>query len=178
MFEWLPNWTTAEWATVVSAFGAAVAATASWVTVLVERRRQRDARKPNVVGAFAFTPDRRARLQFNNAGPGLAVQLGYLGVEEDHQYMGIVGTGFLGPGAEAHVRLPLRVEYTGKLSTFIWACRDVDNNLHVWADDGRSDRIPRKQVLAREGNTMGDLWRRMYPHVELPPPRTGPGKDG
>jgi hypothetical protein len=45
------------------------------VTILVDRRRQGEAMKPNVTASFGVAGN-FARLKFVNAGPGLAIQLG------------------------------------------------------------------------------------------------------
>jgi hypothetical protein len=97
----MADWSASEWAGVVAAFFAAVAATASWVTILTERRRQREAMKPNVSGGFSVSPQLVGRLVFANGGPGLAIGLAYVGVHRnkttEFKYQGYVGNGFCTP---------------------------------------------------------------------------------
>jgi hypothetical protein len=153
----------------MSAAFAAFAASASWATILLDRRRQREARRPTVQAGFTVTEDNVASIHFANGGPGLAVGLAYFGVlEGGFRYGGRVGTGFLVAGAEA--KAP--VEYLaqrGGVAQFIWFCTDVDNNVHVWANDGGYERIPARKYLAGKApRKFGDYFRRMYPNVEIP----------
>jgi hypothetical protein len=94
----LAFWSTSEWAGVLSAFWAAIAATASWVTIASDRRRQGEAMKPNVSAAFDVSSNLTGRITFVNAGPGLAIQLGYVGVDDDGRgplaTSALSGTGF------------------------------------------------------------------------------------
>jgi hypothetical protein len=165
----MPDWSTSEWASVLSTFLAAVAASASWVTIAVDRRRQREARRPTVQAGFNVTPDNVASIHFANGGPGLAVGLCYFGVlEEGFKFGEWVGTGFLAAGAEADAPLRYLAERRDT-AQFVWFCRDVDNNVHLWAYDGRYERIPaRKYLSGKAPGKFGDYFRRMYPDVEIP----------
>jgi hypothetical protein len=169
--NWLstPAWTTSEWASVLSTGFAAVAAAASWVTIIFDRRRQREARRPTVSAGFGVTPTNVASIRFVNGGPGLAVRLSHFGVlPGGFKYGGLVGTGFLGPGGEAVAPVQFLVERKGK-SEFVWFCTDVDNNVHLWAYDGRYECISaRKYLSGKAPKKPSDYFRRMYPDVEIP----------
>ena len=54
----MPDWSTSEWAGVLSAFWAAAAATASWFVIATDRKRQREALRPHVAAGFAVPPNR------------------------------------------------------------------------------------------------------------------------
>jgi len=150
-------------AQIVGAAFTAVAALAALLTVVVDLRRQREARVPQVTAALAVHRSRVGTLLFANAGPGLAVQLGFWGVIDGREVGAIVGRGLLFAGEEATVPLRFRIEEKGDVP-LTWAARDVDNNLHVWSYDGRYRRIPRDAVLRRSVSVNSqDLFREMYP---------------
>jgi hypothetical protein len=169
----VPEWSASEWASIAAAFWAAVAATASWVTILLDRRRQREAMQPHVKAGFNVLPTRVARLVFANGGPGLAIGIGYMGVHKDdereYKYGGFVGNGFLQAGGEHAIAIGQVTKAKGE-AQFVWFCNDVHNTVHVWAYDGRYQRIAAKDYLS--GNAprkFGDYFALMYPGVAIPP---------
>lgn len=46
---------------------------------------------------------------------------------------------------------------------FIWGCRDVDQRLHLWSNDGRHKRLKRGDYPKA-----ADAFSRMYPDVPVP----------
>jgi hypothetical protein len=86
-------------ASILGAAFTALAAAMALLTVLIDLRRQRRAREPNVSAGYCSPPSKADYIDFANAGPGLAVQLGYYGVASGGVFAGIVGSGHLFPGA-------------------------------------------------------------------------------
>jgi len=113
---------------------------------------------------------------FSNGGPGLAVGLCYLTVIGAETFGGYVGTGLLQSGAEWRERLVgVLTSSKGEAPPLVWTCRDVDDNAHVRAYHGGYRRFDRKLVVDpnREGFTLADSFRRMYPDVSLPTRHVG-----
>jgi hypothetical protein len=81
----VPDWTTSEWASVLSTLLAALAALAAWATVLAGWRQQR-AMVPHVTGGLGVPPTGQAQLSVANAGPGFAVALAYMLVAEGQKF--------------------------------------------------------------------------------------------
>ena len=50
----------------------------------------------------------------------------------------------------------------------IYACRDVDSNLHVYGNNGSYRMISRRRVLRRDRIGREDLFREIYPDVDIP----------
>jgi hypothetical protein len=158
-------------ATTITALFAAVAAVAAWATVTTEWLRQRKARQPNLSAGFL---DIRAtgaqKIEFVNAGPGLAIQLGYAIYANGLRHGGIVGTGHLQAG-ERHT-LDVPIEVTEKTAEFVWACRDIDQRLHVWSYAGEHKRLKKGEYP-----NMGECFALMYPQTALPPRNIGVADD-
>lgn len=161
-------WSAATWSA-IAAIGGAVAAVAACAAVVVDILRQRDARKPNVSAGYLSVAPGQDCIEFVNGGPGVAVALGYFGVDGQHKYGGMVGTGHLVPGTP--VRMAVVQVAQAATATFVWVCRDTDVNEHVWSYDGRYVRNSRRKVLKRagKGHTFGDAFLSMYPEVPIPP---------
>lgn len=168
----LAFWSTAEWASVVSAVGAAIAAIASWATIFLDHRRKEEAIRPNVSAGFGVTRDLVGRIVFANGGPGLAIQLAYIGVDDDGKgparYFGLVGNGFQQPGSEETVMVG-RVPSRSGEAHLVWICRDVENNMHVRGYDGSYRRISAKDYLDREHpSNLTDYFALVYPDIPMP----------
>lgn len=183
--RWLavPDWSTSEWASVLSTFLAAFAALAAWATVWAGWRQQRRARVPHVTGGLGVPPDGKAQLSVANAGPGFAVAAGFIGVAEGQAFGGMIGNGILAPGAESDQVLPVVLKKRSGQATFVIICRDVDNNAYLWAADGRSKRYSAKKVTKRKVPTKRhDLFHVMYPDTPLeeaaPPSAAGRSSGG
>jgi hypothetical protein len=161
----------ADAATTTTAIFAAVAAVAAWATVSTDWFRQRKARQPTVSAGFLDVRNTgEQRIEFVNMGPGLAIQLGYAIYANGLRHGGIVGTGHLQAGEKQTVDVPIRV--TGKTADFVWACRDVDQRLHVWSYSGKHKRLKKGEYP-----NMGESFRMMYPGVVLPPWNVGASED-
>jgi hypothetical protein len=67
---------------------------------------------------------------------------------------------------------PLRFRQVGErrgTATFVWFCRDVQNNAYVWGVDGSRHLIAASDYLALKGpKTSDDYFRLVYPDVLLP----------
>jgi len=159
----------AETATLLTAIFAAVAAGAAWATVGTDWLRQRKARHPNVSAGFLDMGERQA-IEFVNMGPGLAIQLGYAILANNIRDGGMVGTGHLQAGESQRVRVQVRV--TGRTADFVWACRDIDQRLHVWSYSGKHRRLRKGQYP-----NMGECFRMMYPTAFFPPRNVGMNED-
>lgn len=162
------NISAGETAAVASSFFAAVAATASWITVLADRKRQHELRKPHVSAILTVDQLNQGRIVFVNAGPGLAIRLGFYGVDTgpsgSRVYQGGVGAGFLPPGAEAEARVGQMTRRSGE-AHFIWLAADVDNNLYIWSIDGRYNHVGATDVLSRNVPNAQVLFTRFYPSI-------------
>jgi hypothetical protein len=157
----------ADTATTVTAIFAAVAAVAAWATVMTDWLRQRAARQPNVSAGFQdIQATDRSRIEFENMGPGLAIQLAYLLVAGGLRQNGIVGGGHLRAGERQAV--DVGIDVPGRRADFVWVCRDIDQRLHVWSYSGAHKRLKRGRYLS-----LGDCFRLMYPQVPLPPRNVG-----
>lgn len=88
---------------------AALAAAASWASVIQTRRFQRESIEPElhaqpvVIGAVG-RPQTELHFAILNAGPGLAKGVGYLFVAGDKYVLGFGASGFLRAGEEFRVR--------------------------------------------------------------------------
>jgi hypothetical protein len=162
----------ADIATIASAAFAAVAAGASWASVAAGRRRDRATREPNVSAGFLDLSSGGSEIEFINMGPGLAVKLGYLLHAGGHRPGGVVGRGHLKPGDHHTVRVKIPVP--GHTADFIWVCRDINRNLHVWSYAGDYRRLPKGSY---EKTNLEDSFRLMYPEIELPPRTPGAPAD-
>jgi hypothetical protein len=164
----------ADAATTFTAGFAAVAALAAWATVATDWWRQRKARQPNVSAGLLDYGDGRGAIEFVHAGPGLAIQLAYLlslGSPSGKRHGEIVGTGHLQAGERARVELGYSVP-RGETADFVWVCRDIDQRLHIWSNDGRHEHLQKGEYPK-----LGESFKRMYPNAFLAPPNVGATED-
>jgi hypothetical protein len=163
----------ADTTTTITAIFAAVAAFAAWATVAANLRRQRLDRQPNVSAGFLnIRRIGKQKIEFVNAGPGLAIQLGfflYAGPPEGLWSGGIVGNGHLQAGERDLVDVPLP---TLKTAEFVWACRDIDQRLHIWSYSGKHKRLKKGSYPSQD-----EAFRLMYPETTLPPRNVGATED-
>jgi hypothetical protein len=161
-------WTTAEWAQVVSAVSAGVAAIAAAIAVGLALRRQKLAIRPNLsAGVTRGVPSGKLGASFTNGGPGVAVQVGYMLVCGNFKKTGMVKDGHLATGEKAI----LDFDYLARADErayFVWACRDVDSNVYMWSSDWDSHRFSRRRWLKREDYSMESMFKLMYPNVAIP----------
>lgn len=171
----MPHWSTAEWATVVSAVGAAIAAISAAVSARSTLVSQRRARVPDVSGAVTITPSGELGASFANAGPGLASMVWYIAVTpEGRRCGGAVGDGHLVAGEKCKFPLALPSVDPDDRVRMVWTCRDVDNDVYFWSDDWRQKRISYRKFRRRKDRSLGAVFREMYPDVVVPP---RPGSD-
>jgi hypothetical protein len=157
--DWCVASTVTEWSPVGATVAAAIAALASLATVVLDMRRQRHARQPNVSGVATVDPRGDVVFRFTNAGPALAIQLGYSGRDEADDYGGTVGTGHLRAGEKATARPDGLHGTEGKEVRFAWMCLDIDGALHVWGANGarltmraygrRAERLNARQLFEK-----------------------------
>jgi hypothetical protein len=130
-----------DYTTMVSAFFAAVAATAAWFSVLQSRRLQRDAISPYLSGQ-ASQAEGGAPIEFavQNVGAGAAREVGFcviIGTEYMRGYAAPNMGGFFRPGDRRTIRTEFRSGGDGV--TGVVTCRDVAGNFHVFnLLDGRT----------------------------------------
>jgi hypothetical protein len=173
----------ADGATTATAIFAAVAALAAWATVATDRLRQRAARQPNVSVGFLSSRTsgntavelvkERAAIEFINMGPGLAIQLAYLlngGGPGGQRQGSLVGAGHLQAGERQQVAVQIAVH--GDAVALVWACRDIDQRLHVWSYSGQHTRLRKGEYP-----NLGECFRMMYPEVMLLPRNVGAVED-
>jgi hypothetical protein len=173
----LPDWSTEEWATIVAAAFTALAALSAAIATLLQLRVLRSSRRPHLSHAnFEIGRTRGGeheivgyQLSITNAGPGVAVQVGFLGVYAGDKFGGAVGSGHLQPFESAAVNYSLRQRPGTDVIPLVYACRDIDMNAHIWSNDGRYTRIGRRRVLQRERTKLGDFFHELYPSIEIPP---------
>lgn len=92
-----------------------------------------------------------------------------MGVEEGQKYGSTVGNGLLAPGGEHVETLGVLLQSRVGQATFVLMSRDLDNNLYLWAADGRSKRYRARKVRRRKVPTkFGDLFHVMYADTPLP----------
>jgi hypothetical protein len=152
--------------TLASAIAAAVAALAACAAVGLDLWRDRKSHIPHVSAMAGRPTDGSApTIAFANAGPGVAIALVYFGVDGEYQFANGVGPGgHLMPFSEATDRVALP-EWKAKRPSFIYSCRDIRGDLHIWTADARYDYSrpkPGAWPLAR------DQFRKMYPTVSIP----------
>lgn len=157
-------------AALASSVFAAAAAGASWVTVVVDRKRQADLRRPIITALFGVSTGRMGRIVFANGGSGMAGRVGFFGVDTNRNaiYQSSVGNGLLPPGAQHSVPVG-QVENRRGSAQFVWFATDVDHNFHIWTYDGRYDQIGSRDYLeGRAPQTFQEIFQRMYPDVDVP----------
>jgi hypothetical protein len=123
-----------EWAPVAAAVLAAVAAGASWRSVLLARRTQLDADRPLLASQlYRVANDPRLRLHIENIGSGTAKRVTFYGVAEGELAAGIAPeTGLLRPGEGVTLLTNLTPTDpdSSELMTF---CLDRENVIHTWS---------------------------------------------
>ena len=159
----------AEWAQLLSTAFAAVAAGAAWAVVVQDRRRQRTAADPRLSAAFESISGEgivpRQRIEFMNAGPGLAIGVIWFSVESGTAYGGPV-VSHLGPGEKATLEVSHgRRLFEGDRADFVYLARSTDGRLHAWSHHG--DYLA---VRPKPGQwpSAQDAFRRFYPDVHVP----------
>lgn len=162
----MPDWTTAEWTSVLATLFAAVATGAALTATLLQLRVTRRARLPHLTGAVVGYVDGTAEVRIANSGPGLAVQVGFLIVDGEKLSTGLIGRGFLQPGEEGTRPIP-RPQHDASVPG-VFMCRDVDDNLHVWAHKGDYRRVSRRDVLRRRNVDSRGHFHWFYPDVPIP----------
>lgn len=162
---WLSALTTAEWAQLVAAVAAAVAAFGSLVTALLLWSQSRAAMRPNVSAGILDKGEGTAlAATFVNAGPGLAIQLVYC---LEGERAGMVGRGYLLAGERIELDLKTTSKGSAAATRMIWICRDTTEALHIWTYDERHVRLSRRRRRNRRLSAAA-LFNTMYPPGRLP----------
>lgn len=171
----LPDLTTAEWVDVVAAVFTAIAATAAMTATLLQLYVLGQSRRPHLSHVLrghgvVGQPGHRGRneIRIANSGPGVAIQTAFLLVRGEQKWGGPLGEGHLRAGDEESVFLGDDAFERDEVATMVYACRDLDNNVHIWSNHGRYKRIGRRRILKRDRTSLGDWFREMYPDVAVP----------
>ena len=90
---------------------------------------------------FSSMADGTQKIEFVNAGPGLAIQLAYLLWAGGLRSGAIVGSGHLHAGDRALVDVAFGVP--GPTASFVWVCRDIYQPLHIWSYSGEHKHLKR-----------------------------------
>ncbi len=155
---------TAEWAQLVAAVAAAVAAIGSLATALLLWLQSRSALRPNVSAGINNKGEGTAlSATFANAGPGLAIQLTFC-LEGNPPRL--VGDGHMQAGAQLPVDLKASSVGLGT-SRMIWLCRDVTQALHIWTYDNRHIRLSQRKWEKMRPSPVA-LFNTMYPAIREP----------
>lgn len=175
MFDWLPEWTTPEWAQVLSAVFAALAALAAWASVRQGQRIWRSSLLPELHAQGLFVRDNpfgpRMAYVVHNAGGGLAKGALFLFAEGNAYVAGAVGDGFIRPDESCRIETDMQRAKDGQVSAVgVVSCRDT--NEISWAWDTRGNRRQLQRWKARwrppkEPLSMREIFERFYPDVDL-----------
>jgi hypothetical protein len=174
MLDWLPDWTTPEWAQVAGAFFAAVAAGAAWASVRHGQRIWRSSLLPalHVQGVFVSYGFRGERMRYvvQNAGGGLAKGTMFLFVEGDAWVCGALGDGFLQADEKLTVETAMERAKGNDTAIGVVMCRDTDET--SWAWDMRGNRRPLQRWKSRwrrpvEPLSVLEVFQTFYPEVDL-----------
>jgi hypothetical protein len=161
----------ADAAQVGSALFAAVAAGASWATVTHARRTFDAAVLPDLQGeplamGHVGRQPRHAGLVLHNAGAGVAKSAAVLLICGDQYVTGPVAVGLLRPGDAWLIRTAIPATGTQVRMDGVIVCRDVRNRIHV-VDFRGSEPLAIPFDPNAQYPTLGDLFRRVYPDVDL-----------
>ena len=146
---------------------AAVAAAASWASVIQARRFQREMIEPELhaqplrVGARGRS---ETELHFTvlNAGPGLAKGVGYLFVAGDKYVLGFGATGFLRAGEEFRVRTDIP---GGPETLGVVFCHGARGRTLIWNLAGEFKELPIDG--SRMSHSLDELLAAHHPEVDL-----------
>ena len=164
---------TAGWlvdaAPVASAVFAAVAATASFLSVRQARRIWEAERRPQLhAQALTFPPpSQEVALVIHNGGGKLAKGTGFAVVRAKNYSFGYVLDGFMRPGETAYVTTDLSAGPVDPVAVMF--CRDSNENTYAWNLAGDLWEIPRRDWLGRKRThvlTDKDFLRHFYPEID------------
>jgi hypothetical protein len=151
-----------EWAPVIAAGLASVAATASWGSVLLTRRSQRDADRPQLaINFYRLADDLHLYVHVENIGRGTAKKPTFYIVAEGESAGGVVPQrGILGPGQGLTIQTNLTPHDpdSAQLVTF---CLDRDNVVHA---SSRGDEY--KEFGKPHGRTIEWYFDQFYEAVD------------
>jgi hypothetical protein len=165
----MPDWTTSEWAAVIAAISAAVAAIAAWLATGVSLALHKASQVPHLsAGVIYRAASGELQASFANGGPGLATQVVYFVVCGNAKAGGFVGEGHLHVGEKRVIDLPLPSVTRDEKVYMVWSCRDSDNNVHLWSSDWRYKRIRHRRYLRQKDFSLGAMFRSMYPDIAIP----------
>lgn len=169
-----PDVPPAEWVDVAVAVFTALTAAAALTATFLQLHVLRQSRRPHlshVIRGHGFLDAGhrgRNEIRVANAGPGLAVSPAFLLVRGDKKWGAPLGEGHLRAGDTASVFLDAEAIEAGETATMVYTCRDVDNNVHIWSNDGRYRRVGRRRIMKGDRSTLGDSFRELYPDVPIP----------
>jgi hypothetical protein len=126
---------------------AAIAAGASWASVVQARRLARESSLPVLQMQPIVDPrDEHRGAVIHNAGSGSARGVGFVLVDGNHVAIGNVRHGFLRPGEVVHVHMDIEATRDGAVGMVV--CRHHQSYGHAWTHDERH-KVYRTWLLRR-----------------------------
>jgi hypothetical protein len=157
-------------AAIVGPMAAAVAAIGSLLTALQTRKNARESVLPDLSVELRIDVDSlEIGGTIHNAGTGVGRAVYFLIVHDQQQATGSLRQGVIRPNELFTVTTPvigtrdMVASLAGPFSAMVAACRDRQDNYHMWTHDGRHEewgRRARKAMLA-------DRFHEMFPAIDL-----------
>lgn len=159
-----------EIAGTITAAAAAVAAIASWASVIQSRRVIRAAALPDLRAGVQYVqpglPSAKATLaiEIHNGGGGTARDVGLLVVCESQSAATSVAS-FLRPRESAYFGTNMTPSSASSrvLGLLLW--RDSSETIHAWSLDGRQQTLGGRRAAI----SLSEAWERFYPDRPLRP---------
>lgn len=153
---------TAEGVQVASAALAAVAAGASWASVVQSRKALEATVLPDlhVQALRVQTAPEHMEYVIHNAGAGIAKGVLFVFVGEDSYTQGAVGVGLMRAQSSVRIWTSQRPRTDGKILCVV-ACRDVRERRTAW--DGRGNR----KRFRNANDSALEVFERMHPRINL-----------
>jgi hypothetical protein len=155
-----------EVALVASPALAAIAAGASWVSVLQTRRLRREDDQPGLQLQLMSFPDGTIGAAVSNAGPAAARGVQVYLTHGAFFAVGSIGHGFLFPGETRIVRTPIPIIDPDAQTYGVISCRDKHSIPHAWNSHEihRSSKTWRGKPRYR---TLRAIFEDFYPSIEV-----------
>lgn len=154
-----------EIALVASPALAAIAAGASWASVLQTRRLRREDQEPGLQAQMMRFPDGTLGAAVTNAGPGVARGVQIYLVHRGLLATGPIGHGFMFPGDTRIVRTPIP-EVPEADARMIVSCRDRGRMPHAW-DGHEHHRVAKTWRKKPRYQALQAIFEGFYPDIPL-----------
>jgi hypothetical protein len=175
--------TATQWATILAAAFAGIAASAAAVSTLLQYQVQLKSMEPWVQGHLFLNLAGEPELHLDNFGAGGALLLRYFVVDAERglRDQGNAGRGALAPGERTKGKLEFPPPPAGSNpfqtgeAYAMWWCEDARRRTHFWTSEGDYRRYPRRRWWqARRERSPADattVFESFFPEVDVP---TGP----